>query len=69
MRFTVNEIDKSNGRPKKNQNDIPEKVKREIGNHALTFGTSSDIKKDFGETVQLTNVWARRVLTVFIGRS
>ena len=27
------------------QKEIPEKVKREVGNHALTFGTSSAIKK------------------------
>ena len=33
------------GRPKKYQKEIPEKVKREVGNHALTFGTSSAIKK------------------------
>ena len=45
MRFAVHEIDKSYGRPKKYQKEIPEKVKREAGNHALTFGTSSFIKK------------------------
>ena len=45
MRFAVNKIDKSHGRPKKYQKEIPEKVKREVGNHALTFGTSSAIKK------------------------
>ena len=44
LRFAANEIDKSHGRPKKYQKEIPEKVKREVGNHALTFGTSSAIK-------------------------
>ena len=37
LRFAANEIDKSHGRPKKNQKEIPEKVRREVGNHALTF--------------------------------
>ena len=45
LRFAANEIDKSHDRPKKYQKEIPEKVKREVGNHALTFGTSSAIKK------------------------
>ena len=45
LTFAANEIDKSHGRPKKYQKEIPEKVKREVGNHALTFGTSSAIKK------------------------
>ena len=45
LRFAANEIDKSHVRPKKYQKEIPEKVKREVGNHALTFGTSSAIKK------------------------
>ena len=45
LRFTANEIDKSHGRPMKYQKEIPEKVKREVGNHALTFGTSSAFKK------------------------
>ena len=45
LRFAVNEIDKLHGRLKKYQKEIPEKVKREVGNHALTFGTSSAIKK------------------------
>ena len=45
MRFAVNEIDKPHGRPKKYQREIPEKVKREVGNHALTFRTLSAIKK------------------------
>ena len=45
LRFAANEIDKSRGRLKKYQKEIPEKVKREVGNHALTFGTSSAIKK------------------------
>ena len=44
LRFAVNEINKSLGRPKKYQKEIPEKVKREVGNHALKFGTSSAIK-------------------------
>ena len=44
LRFAVKEIDKSHGTPKKNRKEIPEKVKREVGNHALTFGTSSAIK-------------------------
>ena len=44
LRFAVNEIDKSHGRPKKYQKGVPEKVKREVRNHALTFGTSSAIK-------------------------
>ena len=37
LRFVANEIDKSNGRPKKYQRDIPEKVIMEVGNHALTL--------------------------------
>ena len=41
LRFVANEIDKQHGRPKI---EIPEKVKREVGNHALTFGKSSAIK-------------------------
>ena len=45
MRFAVNEVDKSHGRPKKYQKKIPEKVKRGVGNHVLRFGTSSAIKK------------------------
>ena len=45
LRFAVNEIDKSHSRPKKYQKEIPKKVKREDGNHSLTFGTSSAIKK------------------------
>ena len=45
LRFAVNKIDKSHGKPKKYQKEIPEKVKREVGNHVLTFGTSSVIKK------------------------
>ena len=45
FRFAVNKIDKSHGRPKKYQKEIVEKVKRKVGNHALTFGTSSAIKK------------------------
>ena len=44
LRFAVNEINKSLGRPKKYQKEIPEKVKREFGNHALKFGTSPAIK-------------------------
>ena len=44
LRFAVNEIDKSHGRPKKCQKEIPEKVKSKVGNHALIFGTSSAIK-------------------------
>ena len=45
LRFVANEIDKSHGRPKKYQKDIPEKVRMEVGNHALTCGTASAIKK------------------------
>ena len=45
MRFAVNEIDKSSGRPEKYQKEIPKKVKREVGIHPLTFGTSPAIKK------------------------
>ena len=45
LRFAVNEINKSHGRPKKYQKEISEKVKREVGNHTLTFGTSLAIKK------------------------
>ena len=44
LRFAVNEIDKSHGTPKKYRKEILEKVKREVGDHALTFGTSSAIK-------------------------
>ena len=44
LRFAVNEIDKSHGRTKKNQKESPGKVNREVGNQALTFGTSSAIK-------------------------
>ena len=44
LRFAANDTDKSHGRPKKYKKEIPEKVKREVGNHALTFGTSSAIK-------------------------
>ena len=43
----VSEINKSHGRPKKYQKDIPQKVKRKVGNHALTLGTSSAIKEYF----------------------
>ena len=45
LTFAVNEINKSDGRPKKYQKEIPEKVKREVANRTLTFGTSSAIKK------------------------
>ena len=45
LRFAVNEIDKLHDRPKKYQREIPEKVKREVGNHALTFEILSAIKK------------------------
>ena len=46
LSFAANEIDKSHGiRIEKYQKEIPEKVKREVGNHALTFGALSAIKK------------------------
>ena len=45
LRFAVNEINKSHGRPEKYLKGILEKVKREVRNHTLTFGTSSAIKK------------------------
>ena len=35
LRFAVNETDKSHGRSKKYQEEIPEKVKREAGNWHL----------------------------------
>ena len=44
MRFAVKEINKSIGKPKKYQKEIPKKVKREVGNHELAFRTSSAIK-------------------------
>ena len=56
MRFAVNEIDKSHGRPKKYQRGIPEKVKRKVGNHPLTFGASSAIKKFSAKYPKLTFV-------------
>ena len=45
MRFAADEINKSDRRPKTYQKQIPEKVKREVGQYALTCGTSSAIKK------------------------
>ena len=68
MRFALNEIDKSYGRPKKYEKEIPEKVKREIENHALTFRTLSAIKKIFRKVseiyvLELLNNWKNKCRT------
>ena len=44
LRFPVNETDKSHGRPKRYQKEIPEKVKREDGNPAVTCGNRHQSK-------------------------
>lgn len=45
LRFVADEVEKSHARPKQYQKDIPEKLKKEIGHHALTYGTASAVKK------------------------
>ena len=68
LRFAVNEIDKSHGRPKK----YSRKVKKEVGNHPLTFGASPatkqfSVKYPVGRPNLLDDTLIKKVKDIVIG--
>ena len=45
LQYVSKEIESSRARSKEYRKDIPKHLKKEIGNHALTYGTASAMKK------------------------
>ena len=57
LAFVSQEFDKSAGRPKNYQKNIPENVRKEVGKYAFIHGTSSAIKRFSSKYPKYSFIW------------